>query len=347
MGERGVKILHVFVAAMLFSAALTAPRTAAAQDACVWQFDPDTTVINGAYAQETASPGGIPYYRKMLPQTDAGACGAESVYLFFVNGRWTIGPTLGSSIDAWAVCNSDVYVESPFDCGANWETTAAGLDADAQVIEGPCPQWPCDAVFVVYESVEIGGECRGQYEASSLGPNVFERASATTGSGFHYFYFNPLSFRWQCGEQVDSDCDVAVDEMAAETGFHAISPLQWVEIEGQTPGQPFYVNCLVATTTSTTTTTTTSTSSTSTSTTIALPSVCGDPFDPAEQMAPTITTITASDALFALQAAVGLVACEACRCDVDSSGTTTASDALSVLAFAVGQPVLLDCPACS
>jgi len=54
---------------------------------------------------------------------------------------------------------------------------------------------------------------------------------------------------------------------------------------------------------------------------------------------------TASDALTILKAAVSLVDCELTVCDVDSSGTITPTDALRVLNAAVGQDIVLDCPA--
>ncbi|HYD50424.1 MAG TPA: hypothetical protein VEB21_18860 [Terriglobales bacterium] len=54
----------------------------------------------------------------------------------------------------------------------------------------------------------------------------------------------------------------------------------------------------------------------------------------------------AMDAAFALQSAVSLTACEACRCDVDSSGTVTASDALAILRHAVDPLTELNCPSC-
>jgi CSLREA domain-containing protein len=57
--------------------------------------------------------------------------------------------------------------------------------------------------------------------------------------------------------------------------------------------------------------------------------------------------ITASDALIALNAAVGVSQCPLCVCDVNDSGGTTATDALALLGFAVGLPVTLDCPACT
>jgi hypothetical protein len=56
--------------------------------------------------------------------------------------------------------------------------------------------------------------------------------------------------------------------------------------------------------------------------------------------------ITATDALAALQAAIGTRVCLPCVCDVDNSGATTASDALRLLQAAVGQPVELVCVPC-
>lgn len=57
---------------------------------------------------------------------------------------------------------------------------------------------------------------------------------------------------------------------------------------------------------------------------------------------------SASDALFALQSAVGIRECAACICDVDTSGTVTTTDALAILTVGVGTTsVVLDCAACS
>jgi hypothetical protein len=56
--------------------------------------------------------------------------------------------------------------------------------------------------------------------------------------------------------------------------------------------------------------------------------------------------VTATDALFALQAAVGLQTCALCVCDVNGSGVVTAADALLTLAIAVGQNISLNCPSC-
>jgi hypothetical protein len=55
----------------------------------------------------------------------------------------------------------------------------------------------------------------------------------------------------------------------------------------------------------------------------------------------------ATDALFMLRAALDLVACAACVCDVDGSGDVSATDALRVLARAVGSGPELDCAACA
>jgi len=55
-------------------------------------------------------------------------------------------------------------------------------------------------------------------------------------------------------------------------------------------------------------------------------------------------TPVASDAQFALRAAVGSALCSLCECDANDSTTVTATDALLILKFAVGQDVEIDCP---
>jgi hypothetical protein len=55
-------------------------------------------------------------------------------------------------------------------------------------------------------------------------------------------------------------------------------------------------------------------------------------------------SISATDALGVLRAAVGLVVCKQKACDVDGSGKISATDALSTLKAAVGQPVAMACP---
>lgn len=67
---------------------------------------------------------------------------------------------------------------------------------------------------------------------------------------------------------------------------------------------------------------------------------CADPVSPHG-------SISASDALSVLYAAVALSECATCICDVDSSGDIVATDALLVLARGVGLPLALSCPPCS
>jgi len=52
----------------------------------------------------------------------------------------------------------------------------------------------------------------------------------------------------------------------------------------------------------------------------------------------------ASDALLALRAAVGAVACDLRVCDTDASKLITAGDALLILRASVGQAVTFNCP---
>lgn len=56
--------------------------------------------------------------------------------------------------------------------------------------------------------------------------------------------------------------------------------------------------------------------------------------------------LLATDGLACLRAAVGLAACEPCRCDVNVTGSQTAADALLILRASVGLPVALGCPVC-
>lgn len=65
---------------------------------------------------------------------------------------------------------------------------------------------------------------------------------------------------------------------------------------------------------------------------------CGVPQGP-----PPATSV---DSLYVLNAAVDLLPCNRCICDVDDSGAINTTDGLIVLQSAVGLPVALDCPAC-
>jgi hypothetical protein len=53
---------------------------------------------------------------------------------------------------------------------------------------------------------------------------------------------------------------------------------------------------------------------------------------------------TATDALTALNASVGVADCDVAVCDVNGSGSNTASDSLAILTLAVGLPFAWDCP---
>lgn len=87
----------------------------------------------------------------------------------------------------------------------------------------------------------------------------------------------------------------------------------------------------------------TGTTTSTTSTTVPPASGCGDPV---ALTAGASTLVTASDALFILNVAIGAGSCLDCVCDVDGSGSVAATDALAVLQRAVGQPVPFACPPC-
>jgi len=57
--------------------------------------------------------------------------------------------------------------------------------------------------------------------------------------------------------------------------------------------------------------------------------------------------VSATDALIALNTAVGAADCDPCLCDVDSNGAVTATDSLAILNAGIGLDVTLTCPTCS
>jgi hypothetical protein len=66
----------------------------------------------------------------------------------------------------------------------------------------------------------------------------------------------------------------------------------------------------------------------------------------AHTVVPVPELSTATSALVALRAAVGIAACPLCSCDADGSGAITVTDALRFLREAVGLPEKLSCPPC-
>jgi hypothetical protein len=95
--------------------------------------------------------------------------------------------------------------------------------------------------------------------------------------------------------------------------------------------------------------TSTTTTTATTTTTLGGGGVCGDPvaLTAGNASAELPLTVTATDGLYVLRAAVGIETCDDCVCDVNGSGAVSATDALVVLQIAVGQPIPLQCPACS
>ena len=59
------------------------------------------------------------------------------------------------------------------------------------------------------------------------------------------------------------------------------------------------------------------------------------------------TVPKASDCIYILRAAIGLLSCEECVCDANGSASLSAADALMCLKIAVGQNIALKCPDCA
>lgn len=107
-------------------------------------------------------------------------------------------------------------------------------------------------------------------------------------------------------------------------------------IEPLPQGRIFRVHCMGVPTSSTSTITSTTCT---TSTTLVPTTACGDPTGDGE--------ITAADALYVLQTAVGLRTCPRKTCDVFGDNGVSASDALYILRVAVGliDPATVECAA--
>lgn len=89
-----------------------------------------------------------------------------------------------------------------------------------------------------------------------------------------------------------------------------------------------------------------STTTTTTTTMLECIGDCGNPLITTQLPIRPIKPPDASDALYILLTAIGQhPPCQPCICDVNDDGGITASDALLTLAFAVGEPVSLTCPA--
>ncbi|MEZ4352593.1 MAG: hypothetical protein R3F16_02855 [Myxococcota bacterium] len=240
--DRTRPAIRLFLSLTLLATGLASP--ALAQDACVWAFDPDDTVVNGEYVDDSANHGGLPVWVKTVPTTDGNACGVSMLYIALLQAKWRIHSDLGNVNSTLATCDAASFVASPFECPAgNWQTVTNGLyDPDASVRAGACPSWTCDSLEIAYATPALGVDCTGTYQASDLGPNIYERV---VGAGYTYFYFNPLRFRWQCGDVVDDDCSVMTYDEDADTGFPDLAAGEGIEFTGSTPDGNFVVDCRV------------------------------------------------------------------------------------------------------
>lgn len=201
------------------------------------------------------------------------------------------------------------------DCSESCSETSDSCDAD-----DPNGAECDDSLFCNGLDSCAGGTCTGHAGDPCAGGGDCERSCSESGDTCLAAEGTP------CG----GDNDICTDDACNGLG---------VCLHLAIPGcETTTTSTTVTSTTASSTTTTTSTTSTTTTT---LQAVCGKP----TCMCPD--PVTATDCLYILQAAVKIVGCALCVCDVNSSGSTSASDALACLQHAVGQSVELACPACS
>jgi hypothetical protein len=185
----------------------------------------------------------------------------------------------------------------------------------------------------------IGGTMTNPECVRALGGQSFasfhnDQAGTLTVGEIRLAYFSgPVDlaacrFYWDSLEPAPADFNVTVTNAGRDGEDNNVVPVPSIQVTSvECPGE--LPNPTTTTTLPDTTTTT-------------LPSgsgACG--FPKSDGAKPT-----ASDALFALKAAVGAAECDLCVCDVNSSGSIAASDALGILKAAVGLEITLACPAC-
>jgi hypothetical protein len=218
------------------------------------------------------------------------------------------------------------------DAGASWLPVATGLTGNEYVVDSDTLPGSDDARIRILASDGANTSEDQSAAAFSVVPKAPRVAVATPADGETFDVLVPLALsgtardtfgallpvdsqRWSVdGEIIGVGNDLAV---RLDVGTHEIL-LEYLDGESA-----------VASATSTVTITDAS-------------DVCGHASGSAADAA-----ITATDALVALNAAVGLLTCEACRCDVDASGSVVASDALVILNLAVGLDGPRDCGPCA
>lgn len=94
-------------------------------------FSAPLDCLNGNF-----TPSGA-FYELDIPVA-SGACSMGTAYVYFTSGQWYIGQTLGSTVDPLAVCDAAVFVENPWDCGANWADAGPGGSAFPAVSASSC-----------------------------------------------------------------------------------------------------------------------------------------------------------------------------------------------------------------
>lgn len=185
----------------------------------------------------------------------------------------------------------------------------------------------------------IGGTMTNPECARALGGQSFasfhnDQAGTLTVGIIRLSYFSgPVDlaacrFYWDSLEPIPGDFNVTVTNAGRDGDDNNVVPVPSIQVTNvECPGE--LPNPTTTTTLPDTTTTT-------------LPGGsggCGFPKSDGDKP-------TASDALYALKAAVGAADCDLCVCDVNSSGSIAASDALAILKAAVGLEITLTCPAC-
>jgi hypothetical protein len=231
------------------------------------------------------------------------------------------GVLLAASAASAATCVFTLSMSSGTDLN-NLDLTVDYSGTDNGNVEGTATRPECVRA--------IGGQTFASFHDDDAGHKLLVSFIRLT----HFSAPTPLAackFFYDTLEPLPSDFNVLVTNAGRDGEDNNVVPLPVVAVSKvECPGELPEVTTTTSTTLLPDTTTTTITSD---------GDRCGFPITDGE-------TPAASDALFALKAAVGGATCALCVCDVDDSGKVGAGDALAILRAAVGGEITLDCPAC-
>jgi len=233
---------------------------------------------------------------------------------------------VGTAVIVMGDTNS-LYTRTPVDTVESLQTGAGLTDVWVELVNGGVTPGAGPDIDTGCDTDPSGADCE-----------LIDKVLYRSGNGVT---ITPLAYNVLQSEFSDNGTDLS-DHIPVAVVFDVSSSVTTTTTTTSTT-QTLPSSTTTVTVSSTSTTVTVST----TSTTVPTGGACADPVALTAGLTPRADSVTASDALFILGAAVGIQTCDLCLCDTDGSGGVAATDALITLQAAIGLPVALECPPCT